>query len=114
MFPDPSVTVQVTVVAPSGNVAGALLVTDATEQLSAVVGVPRATPVASQVAFAKAFTGAAQEIVGFWLSDTVTVYEQVDVFPSPSIAVHITLVVPKLKVTLFNVVPVPIVAPDNA
>ena len=98
MFPDPSVTVQVTVVAPSGNVAGALLVTDATEQLSAVVGVPRATPVASQVAFAKAFTGAAQEIVGFWLSDTVTVCVHVAVLADPSVTVQVTVVTPSGKV----------------
>ncbi|MEZ5021010.1 MAG: hypothetical protein R2756_13010 [Bacteroidales bacterium] len=37
---------QVTVVDPTGNWAGALFVTVATPQLSAVVGEPRATPVA--------------------------------------------------------------------
>jgi hypothetical protein len=46
VFPDPSVTVHVTTVTPAGNCDGALLVTDATEQLSDVVGVPRLTLVA--------------------------------------------------------------------
>ena len=41
-----SATVQVTVVEPSGNDAGALLVTEDTKQLSPVVGVPSETPVA--------------------------------------------------------------------
>ena len=57
VLPEASVTVQITLVVPTGNVAGALLVTDATEQLSFVVGVPRATEAASQVplsAFARA------------------------------------------------------------
>ena len=46
VFPDPSVTVQVTVVLPNEYVAGASLVTDATEQLSAVMALPNETPVA--------------------------------------------------------------------
>jgi hypothetical protein len=41
IFPAPSVTVQTTVVVPSGNVAGALLVTLATVQLSAVTVFPK-------------------------------------------------------------------------
>ena len=44
VFPEVSVTVQVTTVSPLGNVAGASLVTVATPQLSEVVGVPRFTP----------------------------------------------------------------------
>ena len=48
VFPELSVTVQVTVVFPNGKAAGALLVNEATEQLSPVVGVPRAKPVAVQ------------------------------------------------------------------
>jgi hypothetical protein len=72
--PDPSVTVHVTVVFPSGNVAGALFVTDATEQLSDVVGEPRATPDAVHVpAPASTETFAGQVIVGLILSITVTV-----------------------------------------
>jgi hypothetical protein len=45
-FPLRSVTVQVTVVAPTGKAAGASFVTDATPQLSAEVAVPSATPLA--------------------------------------------------------------------
>ena len=51
---------------------GALLVTLATEQLSAEVGVPRATPVAVHAVFVVAFTFAGAVIVGFTLSVTVT------------------------------------------
>ena len=68
-----SVTVQVTVVVPSGKAAGALLLTDATPQLSAVVGVPKVTPVAVQLVLVVAFTFAGQVIVGSTLSVTVTV-----------------------------------------
>ena len=52
MFPDASVAVQVTVVLPKGKATGALLVTEATEQLSAVVGVPSVVTVALQVPMA--------------------------------------------------------------
>ena len=45
-LPAASVTVHVTVVSPNGKVPGASLVTVSTAQLSAVVGVPSATPVA--------------------------------------------------------------------
>ena len=63
--PFTSVTVHVTVVVPTGNEAGALFVTVATPQLSLVVGVPRLTPVATQVP-AEVFTEilAGQVIVG--------------------------------------------------
>jgi hypothetical protein len=46
VLPEPSITVHVTIVVPNGNVAGALFVTLATEQLSDVVGVPKVTLVA--------------------------------------------------------------------
>jgi hypothetical protein len=61
VLPLPSVTVQVTVVFPAGNVAGALLVTLATEQLSAVAGVPKLTPVPEHVLIVSdaAFNGVA-------------------------------------------------------
>ena len=39
-----------------------------------------------------------QEIVGFWLSTTVTVKEQVSVFPAASVARQVTVVVPSEKV----------------
>jgi len=69
-----SVTVQVTVVAPSGNVTGASFVVDATPQLSAVIADPKATPVASQEPKSEfTLTAAGAVIVGFSLSVTVTV-----------------------------------------
>ena len=81
VLPAASVTVQVTVVFPIGKVAGALLTTLATEQLSAVIGVPSDTPVAVQEAFAFTVTAAGATIVGATCSKTVTVKEQVaDVF----------------------------------
>ena len=46
VLPEPSVTVHVTVVVPNGNVAGALFVTLATEQLSDVIAEPNDTLVA--------------------------------------------------------------------
>ena len=46
VLPEPSVTVQVTVVLPNGNVAGASLSTLATEQLSSVRAEPRSEMVA--------------------------------------------------------------------
>jgi hypothetical protein len=72
VFPLPSVTVQVTVVFPTGNDDGALLVIDATEQLSPVDGEPRVTPVAVQPVLVVAETAAGAVIVGFTLSVTVT------------------------------------------
>ena len=48
VFPLASVAVQVTVVVPTGKVAGASFVRLAIEQLSAVAGVPNTTPVPEQ------------------------------------------------------------------
>ena len=48
VLPFESVTVHVTVVVPIGNVVGASLVTVATEQLSAVAGIPKSIPVPEQ------------------------------------------------------------------
>jgi hypothetical protein len=73
VFPALSVTAQVTVVVPAGNAAGALFVTEATPQLSAVTGVPRLTPVAVQPLFVVVLTATGQVIVGRILSVTVTV-----------------------------------------
>ena len=75
VFPDPSVAVHVTVVLPSGKLAGASF--DAVAlQLSAIVGVPRVTfaNAAAQVP-ASTFTvnAAGAVIVGSMLSSTVTV-----------------------------------------
>jgi hypothetical protein len=72
VLPLPSVTVQVTTVVPIGNTAGALLLTLATEQLSAVTGVPKLTLEAVHEV-ATTFTFAGAVIVGLMLSVTVTV-----------------------------------------
>jgi hypothetical protein len=72
-FPEASVTVQVTVVLPSVNTEGALFVTEATEQLSAVVGTPKLTLNAEHVPLAFTVTAAGAVIVGVMLSNTVTV-----------------------------------------
>ncbi len=69
MLPLPSVTVQVTVVFPNGKVAGALLTTEATEQLSVVVGVPNTTPEAvHKPASATTLTPVGAVIDGFTIS----------------------------------------------
>ena len=73
MLPLASVTVHVTTVVPNGKVLGASLVTDSTEQLSAVIGVPNATFKASQSLFVEAATAEGAVIVGLMLSVTVTV-----------------------------------------
>jgi hypothetical protein len=82
-------------VLPNGKAAGALFVTEATEQLSAVVGVPRATPVAVQAVLVVVVILAGAEIVGFTLSVTVTVWLAVALFPAASVTVQITVVLPK-------------------
>ena len=61
---------------PIGKTLGASLVTDFTPQLSAVVGVPRVTLALAAVQEATStgtVTGAAQVMVGFILSTTVTI-----------------------------------------
>ena len=99
MLPLPSVTVHVTVVVPIGKVAGASLIAEATEQLSAVVGVPKDNPDAVHVP-ASTFTETADGavIVGLILSTTVTTCVAVAVLPLPSVTVHVTVVVPNGKV----------------
>ncbi|CAA9194179.1 hypothetical protein FLACOL7796_00001 [Flavobacterium collinsii] len=65
IFPATSLAVHVTVVIPIGKLDGASLVT-VTEQLSLVVGVPKATPVAiHEPASAKTVTLVGHVIVGF-------------------------------------------------
>ena len=71
MFPLASVTVQVTVVVPAKNSNGALFVTLATLQLSAVIGVPKTTPAAPQDADEATVIAAGAIIVGFIASTTV-------------------------------------------
>lgn len=82
------------VVVPIWNVDGALFVTLATEQLSAVTGVPKVTPVAEQAAFALIVKFEGAVIVGFTLSITVTSCVAVAKLPDPSVAVHVTVVDP--------------------
>ena len=66
-------------VVPNGKAAGALLLTVATPQLSAVVGVPNETPVAVQLVFVVAFTFAGQVIVGSVTSTTVLIITAVEI-----------------------------------
>jgi hypothetical protein len=72
IFPEPSVTVQVTIVIPKGKAAGALLVTVATEQLSAVTGVPKTTLVDVHPTLVVPVLADGAVIVGLILSKTVT------------------------------------------
>jgi hypothetical protein len=85
-------------VIPIGKVDGALLETEATVQLSAVVGFPNTTPVAVHVVFAFIVRLTGAVIVGFVLSNTVTVWVAVAVFPDASVTIHTTEVKPIGKV----------------
>src|SRR5260370_1610237 len=79
--------------------AGALLVTVTTPQLSATVGVPRVTLVAPHMpGEAKTVTNVGQEIVGGWLSVTITSCEHTAEFPSALLTVHLPLLVPTGKI----------------
>src|SRR5690606_24185525 len=110
IFPEASVAVHVTVVVPIGNVAGALFDTVVPVQLSENTGAPSATVAASQLLLSVAIvTGAGAVITGFWLSSTITVCVAEAVFPTASVAVHVTIVVPIGKVAgalLDTVVPI--------
>ena len=77
------------------------MVTEATLQLSAVVGVPKVTPEAAAAhAPASAFTNTSMGavMVGSWLSVTVTVKLASVELPAASRAVYVTVVVPRSKV----------------
>src|SRR6266403_6268196 len=81
-LPCASRTVQMTVLVPTGKIAGALLVTVTAPQLSATVGVLRVTLVAPHIpGEAKTVTRVGQEIVGSWLSVTITICGQVAELP---------------------------------
>jgi len=72
-----------------------LFVTEATEQLSAVIGVPSEATIATQVpvpTFTVMFKG--QVIVGTMLSILFTLNVHVDMFPLESVTVRVTTVVP--------------------
>ena len=62
--------------------------------MSAVTGTPNDTPVAVQPVLVLAVTFAGDVMVGFTLSDTVTVWVAVAVKPDPSVTVHVTVVNP--------------------
>ena len=65
MLPWLSIAVQITMLVPTGNIDGALFVTVTGPQLSATVGVPRATLVeAHNPAEALTVTRLGQEILG--------------------------------------------------
>ena len=92
-LPAASVAVQVTVVVPSGNRAGASLATDATPTASDASGVAMSTGVPSGVAASTVtLTGAASD--GGVVSTTVTSCVAVCVLPASSAAVQVTVVVP--------------------
>jgi hypothetical protein len=97
-LPLPSTTVQVTVVVPVLNAAGALLVTLATEQLSVAIGVPKATLVTEQVLPEFNVIADGAIITGLTLSVTTTVCVAVALFPEASVTVQVTIVVPVKKV----------------
>src|ERR1051325_9351878 len=89
-----SITSQVMVLVPSAKTVGASLVTVATAQLSAVVGVPRVTLVdVHWPASALTVTLLGQTIVGNSVSRTVTLNVQPLVLPEPSVAAQLTLYV---------------------
>ena len=97
---EPSVALNVTVVVPTGNISplpNALRVDMVTPgQLSEAVPVNVCNePHALLELFTLILAG--QEMVGFWLSLTVTVNEQSSVFPAPSVALQVTVVVPVEK-----------------
>ena len=104
VLPAASVMVQVTVVVPKANVAGALLLTTAPGQLSEETGVPRLTPVAMQpTALAAWVLGAGAVMFGACVSLTVTVKVQLAVKLAMSVMVAFTVVRPLLKTVLLRV-----------
>jgi len=72
VLPLVSMTVHVTIVVPIPKTVGALFVTDATAQLSEVIGLPNATPVALHEAFALIVTFEGTTNEGFVTSVTTT------------------------------------------
>src|ERR1041385_5949575 len=95
VLPCTSTAVQSTVLVPSGNCVGALLVTLATAQLSAVTGLPRLRLLIEQEpAGALVRMLAGQAIVGSWVSRTITVCAQLLLLPWTSTTVQVTRLVP--------------------
>jgi hypothetical protein len=83
---------------PNGNAIGALFTTLATEQLSAVTGVPKDTPVAVHAVFVLTVIAAGAVIVGTTLSVTVITCVAVAVLPAASNTVQVTVVFPTVKI----------------
>src|ERR1051325_7219973 len=98
-FPHESVAVQVTVVFPTGNCAGALLVTTTPPQPGALtVGEPRVTLVAKQEpGSALTVTSGGQVIRGGGVVTTMTRCWQEALLPLASLTVHVTKFVPSGK-----------------
>src|SRR6185369_13560385 len=99
MLPLVSVAVQVTVLVPKGKLAGALLVTLASAQLSLVTGAARITLVALQAELAATTRFGGQVMVGGLWSRTTTCCWQDAVFPLVSLTVQVTTFVPAEKLT---------------
>src|SRR5206468_6155989 len=98
LLPELSVTVQTTVLVPTGKSTGVLLATVTGPQLSATVGVPSETLVVPhRPGEAATVTSAGHEIVGGWVSLTITVCRQVTLLPELSVTVQITVFVPTGK-----------------
>ena len=111
VFPEESVTVHVTLVTPNGKVDGALLDNVGVPQLSFIVGVPKATPVAVQVEFGFNAILLGAVMIGFSTSVTVTVKLQLDVLLRLSVIVYVTVLTPFAKLyPLTSTVPVTVEA----
>ena len=95
-LPATSRAVQVTVVVPSGNRAGASLATDITPTASTTAGSVSSTAVPSAPA-ASAATSWTAPIAGGIVSRTVTFCVATAMFPAPSIAVQITVLMPRVN-----------------
>src|SRR5437660_893424 len=103
-----SVTVQCTVVMPTGKLAGASLLTLATPQLSLVPGTPRFSPVMlHRPGAALVVMLAGHVMLGGWLSTTTMVCGQVLLLPPASVTVQVTIVVPTGKLAGASLVTLP-------
>src|ERR1041384_1388429 len=95
-----SVTVQVTVVLPTGKELGASLTTVATPQLSAVTGVPSVMLASARLqapASLARLSAAGAVIVGFSVSLIVTTKLHSAVSPTPSVTRNVLVVLPTGK-----------------
>src|SRR6266446_6793975 len=92
----PSSAVHVTIVSPTGKVTGASLVTVTEPQLSLAVGEPRLTPVTEfEPTGAVTTTLPGQAMSGTVVSATMNCAVQLVKLPEPSVAVSVTVFVPK-------------------